>query len=167
VLFSSDLTLIRSAHTNNAGWLNPSTMPPTTALDQAAVVWAQTFLARGAADPGRVAMVTRFGPALAGVTALAIEELDTLPPVDKLAYYTNVHVATLATAPNLIRHGARRYADSTFPGAAFIEVSAEGCGGLSRIVWDIMRDQYYVGAHYHWVEGYNPFIHVTGLGATY
>lgn len=160
-------TLIRSAHTNNAGWLAPTNRPATTALDAAALQWARGIINRPAIDPGRAALVAKFTVNLTGVDALAIENLDTLPAADRQDYYTNVHVPTLGSAAALIRHAAFRYADSTFPGANFIEISADGCGGLSRIVWDIVRDQYYEGAHYHWVEGYNPFIHVTGLGNTY
>jgi hypothetical protein len=78
-------------------------------------------------------------------------------------YYREVLHVTLPTAAQKARHAWRQYADPQFPGCPYIEFTASDAGELSRYVWDYQNDQWYIGVHYNWVHGYNPFIFVRGM----
>ena len=53
------------------------------------------------------------------------------------------------------------------PGCPYIEFApGQAAGGISRLLWDYVNDLIYVSVHYNWVNGYNPFLQVTGTPAT-
>jgi hypothetical protein len=157
---SLNLTEIRSAHTNRSGWL-PSTVVPA-ALDQAAETWARGVAVNGKGN-ARAEIQAKFGgEGERATSALALEDAE-LDDAVMRNYYREVLHVTLPTAPQKARHAWRQYADPQFPGCPYIEFTASDAGGLSRYVWGYQNDQWYIGVHYNWVHGYNPFIFVRGM----
>jgi hypothetical protein len=179
------LTSVRSAHTNAAGWLPPQKVPPT--LDTHALTWARGIASAPVPAPGpaplpapapavaapaaagptpRDAIRAKFGNVPKDVTARAIETATDLPAVVKVRYYNEVLAVRLPNAAQRARHAWWQYADPQWQGCPFIEFTASEAGGISRYVWDYTNDRIYIGVHYNWVHGYNPFILVRGTQAT-
>jgi hypothetical protein len=153
----------RGGHMNMARWLPHHTVAP--ALDVAANAWAQQMAVSGGGNY-QAEIVRLFGAAPANVTARMIEYSD-LDVAVKRRYYREVLGITLATGRQRATHAWREYTLDTLPGCPYVEFTAENAGGLSRYVWDYVNDLYYVGVHYNWVLGYNPFFRVTGLPGSF
>ncbi|MBE2320929.1 hypothetical protein DVA67_033540 [Solirubrobacter sp. CPCC 204708] len=160
--FAANGLAVRSAHMNMAGWLVQHNVAPT--LDLAANNWANHHAGPGGHAGTRQAIVAEFGVAPA-VTARDIERSN-LPDPAKRRYFNEV-VMALPTPRQRATHAWREYAHGTMPGCPFIEFTADQAGGLSRYVWDYVNDAWYVGVHYNWIQGYNPFFHVTGLPSSF
>lgn len=157
--FAANGLPVRSAHMNLAGWLVQHNAPAT--LDIPANAWANHHLGPGGDPATGQAIVAIWGNA-PNVTAHDIER-STLPNAAKSRYFNEVVMLQLPTPQAQATHAWREYANPTMVGCPFIEFTADQAGGLSRYVWDYVTDTWYVGVHYNWIQGYNPFFHVTGL----
>jgi hypothetical protein len=160
----------REPHQNRARWLpdNVASQDQEPALDTAVRAWL-TQVSNNPAATLHAELAAAF-PVIANVTALQFENTQ-LSIGAKRAYYHLVLHATLPTRAEKARLAWRRYAlqylPNDLPDCPYIEFTAQNAGGLSRAVYDFVNDRIYVGVHYNWVDGFNPFFHVTDAAATY
>jgi hypothetical protein len=159
----------RDPHQNRAGWLptNVASIDQEPGLDAAVQAW----LTQVANNPGwnlHAELAAAF-PMPGNVTALQFENAQ-LSVGAQRTYYHRVLNSTLPTRAEKARLAWRRYAFqwlAALPNCPYIEFTASNAGGLSRAVYDFVNDRIYVNVHYNWVDGFNPFFHVTDAPATY
>jgi len=160
----------RDPHQNRAGWLpdNVVSADREPALDTAVRAWL-TQVSNTPGAPLRAELGAAF-PVIGTVTALQFENTQ-LSVGAKQDYYDQVFNVTLPTRAEKARLAWRRYAiqylPADLPDCPYIEFTAQNAGGLSRAVYDFVNDRMYVGVHYNWVDGFNPFFRVTNAPATY
>jgi len=159
---SYGLDIVRSAHTNRAGWLPAvAVATPEAALDTAVRAFLTNLAANG--TPTEKTDVAGEFPTIATVTAQEFED-STVAAGIKRQYFNNVF-AVKVTSADRVRLAWKRYVTDT--STSYIEFTAADAGGVSRVVWDFVNDRFYICVHYNWVLGYNPFFQVNGLSSTY
>ena len=151
----------RSGHENRVGWL-PVQPPAPAPFDNVATQWLHGVDANHPAASAAVRQA--IGAGIPQNPARTIEE-STVPTPVRRRYYSDVF-ANAATG-DLVRNAWWTYTATSGPGCRYVEFIAHGTGRINRFVWDFMSDRLYMCMHYNMVKGYNPFIEVTGLGATY
>jgi hypothetical protein len=157
---------VRSAHTNNAGWLPAHVVAdPEPALDAIARVWLTQVAANGNAAE-QLEINQHFPlPGRAAATSRAVEESG-LSQALRNQYFTGPFANHLNTRARRVTLAWGRYALDYLAGCPYIEFTADNAGGVSRFIWNYDDGAIYANTHYNWVDGFNPFFEVTGAPAT-
>ncbi len=158
---------IRSPHINGAGWLPVHVVAnPEPALDVAARAWLAHVAANGTL--AEQADVNQHFPPPTHATATSQQvEASGLSQALRNQYLTGPFALVVNTRALRIALGWQRYAAGNgAPTCPYIEFTATGAAGVSRLVWDYVNDSVFASVHYNWVDGFNPFFEITDAPAT-
>lgn len=167
---------IRSGHENGAGWLPAVVAAPPEAALFAAILLRGTQRA-GVVGNARRAAIGAYIVARHGARADSSEVEDdidgyvTTPNIDARElqeyFYRYIFWPASGNRNNRVQIAWARYGtdNSGIANCAYIEFN--GGGAASRIIWDYVNDEFYLSAHYNWVDGFNSFFQITGLAPTY
>mgnify|MGYP000185405256 CR=1 FL=1 len=166
---------IRSGHENGAGWLPTFVAAPPEAALYANILNLGTVRSQSANDRYRAMgwyLRQRHNQrANASQVEADIDGFQTTANINaqelKNYFYRVIFWGGTTNRAGRVHLAWARYGtdNSGIVNCPYIEFN--GGGAASRIIWDYVNDNFYLSAHYNWVDGFNSHFQVTGVAATY